>query len=214
MTTPRFRPGDRVRTVPTGAHTGTVLGYVEGYATLVRVKVDGLRADSTIYAEALLERVGSPAPKPERAGTLAGSTNGTTPTAEAVVDGPDHSVLLDLGPVASSLLGDLARAVHDRPGAGSGTALVVLGNVPPSDWMYAHSLATLTRDPRVMAALQVLITPPAADALAEQLSAAAVEPDPCARSGCDNLADRRDGLCAPHRAAADAGRWNAGGRAS
>ena len=130
---------------------------------------------------------------------LAGRTHGTRPTAEQVVDGPDQGVLLDLTPNAAAILGDLAKALTR---AKRGHLITVLGNTNPTSREHTLLLQRILDTPGVLRALEVDITPAAADDLAEELDHASLRLDECDRDGCDSLAT--DGmLCLGHREAAD-----------
>ena len=132
---------------------------------------------------------------------LAGRSHSIGPTAEPVIDGPDQAVLVDLGPIASALLTDLARALH-RSGRGR-RDLLILGTLHPSSVEHTRTIAHLVNDPGVRNALQLTLSTGAATCLAEQLDEAATELDPCWRDGCENLADADGMLCTVHRDQAD-----------
>lgn len=130
---------------------------------------------------------------------IPGMVNATRPTAEQVVDGEHQAVLIDLAPVATSLLTDLGRALH----ASRATwRLRALGILDPTETAYTRQLAALLADPAVMEALQVLISAADADHLAEDLDVASVARDNCLRDTCLNLETDGD-LCEDHRQLAE-----------
>jgi len=132
---------------------------------------------------------------------LAGRSHSIGPTAEPVIDGPDQAVLVDLGPIASALLTDLARALH-RSGRGR-RDLLILGTLHPSSVEHTRTIAHLVNDQGVRNALQLTLSTGAATCLAEQLDEASLERQECAREACDNLTGHDGLLCDGHHDAAD-----------
>ncbi len=107
--------------------------------------------------------------------TPGGMTNAVAPKAEQVVDGATWSVELDLNPIASSLIGDLAHALR-----GHAHWLVVLSHLPPTSVEYTAVLADVLALSSVRQALTQAITPQGAQDLSGQLWDAKDEPDRCA----------------------------------
>lgn len=139
--------------------------------------------------------------------TPGGMTNAVAPTAEKVIDGTTYAVMLDLNPIATSLLVDLAHAVHQSK---STWRLWVLSTHRPGSAEYTRHLAFLTADPGVQAALRPLLHPAGAEDLSGALFDAKDEPSTCTwRQGeCAKYAD--GDLCTEHqdRAEANSGvRW-------
>ncbi len=115
--------------------------------------------------------------------TPGGMTNAVAPKAEQVVDGATWSVELDLNPIASSLIGDLAHALR-----GHAHWLVVLSHLPPTSVEYTAVLADVLALSSVRQALTQAITPQGAQDLSGQLWDAKDEPDRCRTEDCPNYA--------------------------
>ncbi len=139
--------------------------------------------------------------------TPGGLTNAVAPTAERVIDGETYAVMLDLNPIATSLLVDLAHALQQSK---STWRLLCLAIMHPGTADYVRDLAVLTADPGVQAALRPLLHPTGAEDLSDALYDAYGEPSTCTwRQGeCAKYAD--GDLCTEHqdRAEANSGvRW-------
>lgn len=140
-------------------------------------------------------------------GTPGGLTNAVAPTAERVIDGTTYAVMLDLNPVATSLLVDLAHALQQSKSTWRLPYLVLMR---PGTADYVRQLVALTTDQGVQAALRPLLHPTGAADLSGALYDAYDEPSTCTwRQGeCPNYAD--GDLCTEHqdRAEANSGvRW-------
>lgn len=141
--------------------------------------------------------------------TPGGLTNAVAPTAEKVIDGETYAVMLDLNPIATSLLVDLAHALHQSK---STWRLRCLALLPPGHSEYTRQLGFLTHDQGVQAALRPLLHPSGAEDLSGALYDAYDEPSTCRsyQHECANYAEGADGLCTEHqdRAEANSGvRW-------
>ncbi len=115
--------------------------------------------------------------------TPGGMTNSATPRAERIVDGATWSVELDLNPIASSLIGDLAHALR-----GHAHWLVALSHLQPTSAEYTAVLADILALSTVRQALTQTITPQGAQDLSGQLWDAKDEPDWCRTEDCPNYA--------------------------
>lgn len=129
--------------------------------------------------------------------TPGGMTNAVAPKAERVVDGNSWSVELDLNPIASSLIGDLAHALR-----GHAHWLVVLSHLEPTSAEYTAVLADILALSSVRQALTQTITPQGAEDLSGQLWDAKDEPDWCRTDECENYATIGD-RCDSCQAAAE-----------
>ncbi len=123
------------------------------------------------------------------------------PTAERLIDGGDHRVLLNLEPIAAGLINDIAMALRTR-----GHLFTVLANnkvgTPEHTAVRRQILELLSMSGRHP--LQVVLGALQADELACDLFAAAAEPPFCEGAcGGENYAVRADGLCEPDGEAAD-----------
>ncbi len=112
-----------------------------------------------------------------------GMTNAIAPHAERVVEYNYWAVELDLNPIASSLIGDLALALR-----GHAHWLVVLSHLEPTSAEYTAVLADILALSSVRQALTQTITPKGAQDLSGQLWDAKDEPDWCRTEDCPNYA--------------------------
>ncbi len=134
--------------------------------------------------------------------TPGGMTNAVAPTAERVIDGDTYAVMLDLNPIATSLLVDLAHALHQSK---STWRLRCIALLRPGTAEHTDQLVALTAHPDVQAALRPLLHPAGAADLSGALYDAKDEPSTCRsyQHECANYAEGADGLCPEHQARAE-----------
>lgn len=115
-------------------------------------------------------------------------------TVDRIIEPDLHAVQIDLTALAPDLLTTLARTIRTTRTLGDFAAI---GGPDLNDRL--DSLHKLRRILDHYGIFHVTITPDAAETLAEDLTAAAVEPDGCARSDCTaNAVDTITGLCETH----------------
>lgn len=116
------------------------------------------------------------------------TTTPSAPTVERIVDGDVVEVLLDLAPLAETILRDMARALTGRHDSDLADTIVAeLLTSRASEW--AHRSAT---------AWQVALPLHIARRLADEIDEASVDPVGCAVGACDAIAIPGSWYCAPH----------------
>ena len=117
--------------------------------------------------------------------TMGGRINASRPVAERITEGHESVVILDLAPIATSLVRDiaqaLARADHLVP-------LITVGRGRAGDAGQTEAMESLVRTLVDAGALQVELGDSQASELSEELEASAVEPELCEIGSCDLLA--------------------------
>jgi len=116
------------------------------------------------------------------------TTTPSAPTVERIVDGEVVEVLLDLAPLAETILRDMARALTGRHDSDLADTIVAeLLTSRASEW--AHRSAT---------AWQVALPLHIARRLADEIDEASVEPEACEVGSCDLLASVGHAYCVYH----------------
>ena len=121
---------------------------------------------------------------------------GAAPTAEQVVDRDAAAVLLDLNPIVSSLLPDIARAISRNVGARQ--LLADIGTLHPANPRYGYSLGKLQELPEIRQALTVTLALDQAEELGDQLAHASINPPECTVPGCGYLTQQWGTPCDDH----------------
>ena len=121
---------------------------------------------------------------------------GARPTAEQVVDRDAAAVLLDLNPIVSSLLPDIARAIARHPGGRQ--LLTDIGTLHPANPRYSYSLGKLQELPEIRQALTVTLALDQAEELGDQLAHASINPPECTVPGCGYLTQQWGTPCDDH----------------
>ena len=117
------------------------------------------------------------------------------PAAEQAVSENYAAAILNLEPIFTSLIPDIARALVRTGGT---YRIADLGTLNHANPRYSHSLNKVRDTLTAAGALQVTLDLEQAENLGDELHGACESPPECAYPGCDWLVEKTGHFCAPH----------------